>query len=133
MNEYEKQAKDFLNKTETKFTTKFRAHKKHFENDDATRDVYKITLKRGNREFTFDFGQSITNSKQRPKIKPSAYDVLACLQSYSVGSFEDFCGDFGYDTDSRIAEKTYKAVCNEVSNLERLYTDKELELLSEIA
>ena len=32
----------------------------------------------------------------------------------SAGSFEEFCEEFGYDTDSRKAEATYRA-CGEVS------------------
>ena len=63
---------------------------------------------------------------------PSAYNVLSCLTKYDPGSFEDFCGEFGYDTDSRSAEKTYQAVKNEYSNLCRLFTDAELELMQEI-
>lgn len=63
---------------------------------------------------------------------PTAYDVLACLQKYDPGTFENFCGDFGYDTDSRTAEKTYKAVVNEYQNLAMLYNDQELAELQEI-
>ena len=44
--------------------------------------------------------------------EPTAKEVLECLVSDAHGvdeSFEDWCGEFGYDTDSRKAEKTYKA------------------------
>ncbi len=63
---------------------------------------------------------------------PTPYDVLSCLQKHEVGTLEDFCSDFGYDTDSRKAEKTYNAVLNEYNNLKMLYSDSELELLAEI-
>ncbi len=63
---------------------------------------------------------------------PTPYTVLACMQKYDPGAFSEFCSDFGYDTDSRQAEKTYKAVVDEYNNLKMLYTDDELEEMQEI-
>jgi len=45
---------------------------------------------------------------------PRAEDVLDCLASDAAGvenarSFEDWCSEYGYDTDSRTAERIYKA------------------------
>ena len=37
--------------------------------------------------------------------------------------FEQFCGDFGYDTDSRKALKTYLAVQQEAADFRRLCRD----------
>ena len=66
------------------------------------------------------------------KYAPSAYDVLACLQKYDVGSFANFCGDFGYDADSKKAEKVYFAVQEEWDGLRRLFTAEQLAQLQEI-
>lgn len=49
------------------------------------------------------------------KTKPTLSDVLDCLASdasyiENASDFESFCGDLGYDTDSRKAEKIYEAV-----------------------
>lgn len=63
---------------------------------------------------------------------PTEYDLLACLTKYDVGTFEDFCGEFGYDTDSRKAEDTYKAVKEEYEKVCALFTDEELTELQEI-
>lgn len=54
---------------------------------------------------------------------PTAYDVLACLQKYDVGTFEDFCGDYGYDNDSIKSLKTYKAVKKEYENVIKMFGD----------
>ena len=182
MNEYEKQAVDFLDKTGASFECEFVKFGKHFDGDTENRDVYKITLKRGSRQFSFDFGQSLndsglkfknkntgriyctvpteeyvkslTNGKFTLKSKmllrrhlpfppascdtfkvpvaPSAYSVLACLTKYEVGTFEDFCSDFGYSTDSKRAEKTYKAALNEYQNVCVLWNENEIEQLAEI-
>lgn len=67
------------------------------------------------------------------QLKPSAYSVLACLTLDYSDSFEDFCSEYGYDTDSRMAEKTYKAVIEQDRQLRRLYDREELEQLEAIA
>lgn len=64
--------------------------------------------------------------------QPSAYDVLACLQKNDPGTFAEFCSDFGYNEDTRTAERTYQAVKEEWLNIERLFTEKEIEELQKI-
>ena len=66
------------------------------------------------------------------RTKPSSYDILACLTTYDPDTFENFCSEFDYDTDSKKAEKTYNAVLDEWKNIQALFTDKEIEQLAEI-
>lgn len=67
------------------------------------------------------------------KVKaPSAYSLLAALTKYDPGSFENFCGEYGYDTDSRKAENTYRAVVAEWHQVRAFFTDTEIEKLAEI-
>lgn len=66
-------------------------------------------------------------------IAPTAYDVLSCLQKHAVGTFEDFCADFGYDTDSAKAKRTYDAVLFEFKSMQLIFNDEELEELTEVA
>ena len=54
---------------------------------------------------------------------PTAIDVLDCLASDAAGwdnapNFEDWCGEYGYDTDSRKAERTFNAVEKQSRELE---------------
>ncbi len=128
--EYDKQAEKFLKETGTEFKAEFLKHGKHFKDDEEERDIYKITLKKGDKEYIFNFGQSLNDSDG--KTKPTAYDVLACLTNYDPDTFEEFCSSFGYDEDSRKAEKVYKAVCEEWSNIKILYSNEEIEKLQEI-
>lgn len=73
------------------------------------------------------------NNKQPSQhIKPTAYDMLTCLTKYDPGSFENFCGEFGYDTDSRKAERTYNAVREEWYKVKAFFTTEEIAQLSEI-
>ncbi len=133
MNQYDQQAKKFLQDTNSQIFIRFVGRRKHFDDKD-TRNVYSVELKRtddkGTRSMFIEFGDSLQNTWDDKK--PRAYDVLACLTKYEPGTFEDFCGEFGYDTDSRRAEKTYKAVMKEWKELTYLYSDKELEQLAEI-
>lgn len=64
--------------------------------------------------------------------KPTAYDVLAGLTKYDPGTFADFCSDYGYDVDSRKAEKIYLAVQEEHVALRRMFTAEQMEQLQEI-
>jgi len=72
-------------------------------------------------------GLTITEPKA-----PTAYDILTCLTKSDTGSFEEFCSEFGYDTDSIKAERIYKLVLEEWSNVQRIWTDTEIEKLQEI-
>ena len=59
---YDKQAESFLKATNTAIAIKFDSYKVYFPKDKEKRDVYNVTLKRGNREYTFTFGNSLNNS-----------------------------------------------------------------------
>jgi hypothetical protein len=154
------------------FECKYLKNDFHFDKDESTRDIYEITLKRGTREYIFNFGQSIMDSQyyqdsikersytlngqnrtgnyilhdiekfkksfpdggtQKLKLikgkEPSLYKILTCLTKYDPGTFENFCGEFGYDEDSRSAEKTYNAIKEEYMNMCKLFNDEELEIL----
>lgn len=173
IDEYEKQAEQFLKDTDTTFKAEFVKHDKYFNDDNETRDIYQFTFKRGDREFKGTFGQSLaescfkvwqkqgirelntegldkTNLKKflievkarfgtlnglvvkKDFVFPTAYDVLSSLTKYEVEDFKDFCNEYGYNEDSIKALDTYKAVREEWRNVQRLWTDKEIEALQEI-
>lgn len=63
---------------------------------------------------------------------PTPYDMLSCLTKTDPGTFDSFCGEFGYDTDSRKVEKTYFAVQEEWNKVRKFFTADEIENLQEI-
>ncbi len=131
-----KQANDFLEKTGTSFKAVYLGTFPYFDGDKKARDVYQITLTRKNKSYSFRFGQSIANSRlininKSHYYPPTASDVLTCLQKYDIRAFSDFCNDFGYDTDSRKAEKIYFDVKEEYKNVNLLFSDV-MEELQEI-
>ncbi len=129
-NEYEVNAANMANKMGVTLSLKLLKRAKYFQSDDEDRDIYEITMVRGPHTFVFTFGQSISDT--RTNTPPSIYSILACLQKYEVGTLEEFCNEFGYDSDSRKVENTYKSVANEYAEMAKMFTPDELEILSEI-
>jgi hypothetical protein len=129
---YNKQAKELLSSLGVKFSANFIEYGKHFSDDKECRDIFNITFSRNGKKFSLRFGQSLNDSTGAGTNKPTEYDVLSCIQKYDVGSFQDFCYEFGYDIDSRTAEKTYKAVLKEYDKVSCFFTDSEIEQLQEI-
>jgi len=152
MDEYIKQATDFLQKTYSKMKIEYvgLAVNKEWKEKEK-RCLYEITLTSPRGSMTFDFWDSIRNTRirtmpfdaynvqankelaaKKKAAVPSVYDVLACLQKCDPGTFENFCSDYGYDEDSRTAIRVYLAVQNEYTQLTRLFTPEQMEELAEI-
>lgn len=124
MKNYKQQAQDFLTRHNAKMDAKLLGHYQYFPKDEEARDVWEITLSReGKRPYVFKFGQSIAQSGNRKKVPPTPYDVLSCLQKYEIGSFEDFCNEFGYSADSITARDTYIGIVAEYKNVLRMFGD----------
>lgn len=71
--------------------------------------------------------------KRYPKDpKPTAYDMLTSITKSDPYDFENFCGDFGYDSDSHKAEAVYQAVVKEWKTVRRFFTPEELAEVQEI-
>ena len=83
--------------------------------------AWTVRLKHQGRSLTTSFFQGSAH-----KTAPSAADVLSCLASDARSgeqSFEDFCGDFGYDADSRKAHETWKTCARMTKQLHKLLGD----------
>lgn len=79
------------------------------------------------------FSPAFKDVKRNNNYKePDAYSILTALTDYDPGTLENFCSDFGYDTDSKKDEKIYNAVVDEWKSVCMLFSEEELELLREI-
>lgn len=126
MKDYVENARKFLEKVGAKMTINYSDCVKNPWGDsgylaNAYHNQYKVIITRNGKRMTVNFTDSVYNTENGEE--PTEYDILACLEKYDVGSFEDFCLEFGYDTDSRKAEKTYKAVVKEYNNVMRVFGD----------
>ena len=62
------------------------------------------------------------------KGEPKADELLDCLASNAATyenarTFDDWCSEYGYDTDSRKAERIFKAVFKQAGQLKRFLGD----------
>jgi len=79
---------------------------------------YRCTLHFKGRQFSFDYWQGVGISHD-----PRVDDVLDSLLNDAQGgeqTFEDFCAEFGYDPDSRKAERIWRACQLVAKNMKRL-------------
>ena len=112
-------------------------------------DQWHVTLKRegrplytadyftglGNREGYNVNARSVYDVERNERARPVAPEAGAVLYSLlsdadcGRDTFSDFCGDMGYDEDSRRAFEVYTACQRTAADLARLFTPTELDTL----
>ena len=131
MSEYVKQAKDFLAKANaTMQITPLGLDRNKKWNDKEFRNTYRVTIVTPKGSMWVKFWDSIHNKMHG--LKPNEYDVLACLQKYDVGTYENFLSEFGYDPYDKHSKEIYKGCVSEYERLCRVFTDEQMEELREI-
>lgn len=103
----------------------------------STMDIEEYAKKRFHCEYkylTFDDSLicRVEFSENKKLARPSEYDILSCLSKYDPGTFEDFCAEYGYCADSIRALNIYRDVQKEYSQLVRIFTPEQMEMLAEI-
>lgn len=137
MNDYEKQARDFMKKYGWSFTRTCIGGERPDWDKEHTHSVYKFTFRKRKGD-----GKSRTMSGKfyaslfEPN-KCEAYDVLACLTKDDPGDLDEFIKEYGIVINSeesyKTAVKTWKACKKEYNNLLNLTdTADEWEALQEI-
>ena len=66
------------------------------------------------------------------EIEPSDYSILSCLNLFDWESFDDFCSEYWYSTDSIKSFDTYNKVIAQDRMLRKIFTDEQLQKLQEI-
>jgi hypothetical protein len=98
--------------------------------DSARMDHWRVTLRCGRSRMSTVFSMGYGRNGAEPKLS----EVLDCLASDAASfdnaqSFEDWASDYGYDTDSRKAERTYLAVQKGAVKLRKFLGDSAYETL----
>lgn len=78
--------------------------------------------------------ESIKAQHSKP-VSPQAASVLYSVLSEAQGAeqnFIDWCGDYGYDTDSMKAHATYTACCEQLQKVRAFFTMEERNTLQEL-
>lgn len=129
MNEYEKQARDFLKNCGAKMTISFSGIACGFpfdEHDSSNHNKYIVKIRRGGKSYQFPFYDSAVNTWSGKR--PGAYDVLSCVEKCAPdGDIWDFAAEFGYTIDSRETfqrvDRIFKACKTQARKIERLFGD----------
>lgn len=86
-----------------------------------TADHWHVTIRREGRRMQTVFSMGSGHHGKAPKL----CEVLDSLASDAAGfesarGFEDWCAEYGYETDSRKAERIYRAVERQTASLKRV-------------
>lgn len=134
---------------EIKVRTKVIGKDFYFDGDKEERLILRVYIERGKEEISFRFGMSINDTeifhaipghdfpsadktKARRLVKSKLlYSLLSCISSdyYCPETFDDFCNEFGYDSDSRKAERLFEKCREQSAQLKKIFTEKEIECL----
>lgn len=144
MTEYDKQAEEFLKRNKLQMTITQVPYTAPVWEDDKNlgrRNKYSVEIHRPLKlEYNPLWKQRIrfafwgSNHDAIKGKHPSSYDVLACISGdvYCPDTFEEFCSEYGYDGDSRKAEKTFRCANAFAKKLRSFFSEEEITELQEI-
>ncbi len=128
---------EFVKKHDLRFTCRWVPSRPDGLMSDSPRHfncrIYRGPIHPNSHSFGLYFSQGSAHTEF-----PTLVDVLDCVANDASGydstkDFEDWASDYEYDTDSRSAEKTYRAVKRQSEQLKRtLGEDAYAELLYDI-
>ncbi|HSA77207.1 MAG TPA: hypothetical protein VLE02_06665 [Nitrosarchaeum sp.] len=104
---------------------------KYFDDDTESRNIYHVYVTYNKKTISFKFGDSIHNTQMGIELDNES--VLSTIVSdyYCPDNFSEFCSEYGYDEDSRKAEKTFRLCKLQSSKLHELFEDADIEKLNE--
>jgi hypothetical protein len=89
----------------------------NFKNSDG----WTCTLRYNGKQYTFPYYNGYGHRGAEPTLDEVLESLFLDADSYNNYDFEEFCSEFGYDSDSRSAKGIYNQ-CGKISkNLERLF------------
>ncbi len=142
---YEKQAKDFCEKTGTKIDSRVLRYEKLFPNGkDDKRYIYGVTITRNGKEYHTEFGMGIVHAREvlqeagqntgeyammiANRHKPPEYDILAYMtKDEPEADVWDFAKECGYEINSkekfREVQDIHESVMREYNGMQRMFSD----------
>lgn len=132
---YQEQAVNFLLETETTCSIVKIGQSMPSWGKQAV-NMYSVTLTNKKGSYSFNFYDSINNTEKNKSATLDFYSVLACLDLNYCNDFDDFCANYGYEfkTEREFIKikQIYFDVVEQDKNLRKLFSEDELQKLSEI-
>ena len=124
MSTTETRLKDFIQANKLTMTAQWADHNPHMA-DSANMDHWKVKIRKGKQSMSLYFSKRFGHHGKEPQLD----EVLDCLASDASSTenamdFEDWASEFGYDVDSRKAEKSYKTIEQQKAKLLNLLGDE---------
>ena len=104
---------------------------KYFDDDKESRNIYRVYVTYNGKTISFKFGDSIHNTNMGIELDDESVLNTICSDYYCPDDFSEFCSEYGYDQDSRKAEKTFKNCQIQSAKLHKLFEDADIEKLNE--
>lgn len=94
------------------------------DDDGWTHDAWRVTLRLDGRRMTLTYRMGTGHDGAAPTLDGVLESLTADASGYDTAAgFEDWAADYGYDPDSRAAERTYRAVARQTRRLAALLGD----------
>lgn len=115
--------KAFVNRYDIRMTADMVDQNPNMTDQNWQADHWKCVFKRGRKQMTTYFSMGLAHARE-----PEAPEVLDCLASEAAGfenarDFEDWASEYGYDSDSRTAERIFKVVARQSKALRQFLGD----------
>lgn len=115
--------KSFVRTNKIRMDVEWADNNPHMHDTNWKANHYKCVLRFERRQHTVYFSMGIGLTGE-----PTVHDVLGCLASDAAGyesalDFEDWASEYGYDTDSRKAERTFNTVAAQSKKLRKFLGD----------
>jgi len=117
--------RDFIKSAGLSMSAAWTDHNPNMDDEGrAPMDHWRCTIRSGKSRMSLVFSMGAGHDGKRPELA----DVLDCLASEAAGlensqNFDDWCAEYGYDTDSRRAERTFKAIERHTRSLRRVLSE----------
>jgi hypothetical protein len=97
-------------------------------------DKWAIVISNGPVVETFDYYTGLGHRKHGHAVRPTNADILHSLVLDDVNgeTFESWCGNFGYDTDSISALRTYEACKDNTARLAKVIAPSDIVKIKEL-
>jgi len=115
---------DFITGAGISMTAEETDHNPHMEDGGDKMDHWRVTMRAGRSRMTLTFSMGSAHHGKAPEIA----NVLDCLASDASGfenarTFEEWCSEYGYNTRSRKAERTFRVVKQQSERLKTFLGD----------